>query len=128
MREPCLCWVPQGFGVRALPERAPAIGSQTFMRLPWAHAPALQALEQAIQRALVAAAARPIDQPAGSAEPTTNSVTFSASAPAPSTRSRCLPQTPPPSEECDGAGHLASCVTPDWLIPAQAILAGASPD
>src|SRR4051794_37575982 len=29
-----------------------------------AHAPALQALEQAIQRALVAAAARPIDQPA----------------------------------------------------------------
>src|SRR5215207_7670213 len=37
------------------------------------------------------------------------------------------PLTPPP-ENRDGAGHLASRVTLDRLIPAQAILVGASPD
>src|SRR3954447_5383616 len=50
------------------------------------------------------------------------------SLPPPPACSRRSPQTPPPPEECDRAGHLASRVTPDRLIPAQAILVGASPD
>src|SRR4051794_31726023 len=49
---------------------------------------------------------------------------------APAITSMVLPtnQTAPPPEECDGAGHPAGRVTLDWLIPAQAILAGASAD
>src|SRR3954468_22925780 len=38
------------------------------------------------------------------------------------------PQIASPPEDRDRAGHLASRVTPDRLIPAQAILVGASPD
>ena len=34
LREPVLCRAPQGFGPCDLPESAPAIGSQTFMRWP----------------------------------------------------------------------------------------------
>src|SRR3954469_116359 len=48
--------------------------------------------------------------------------------PPPPACSRRSPQTPPPPEECDGGGYPAGRVTLDWLIPAQAILAGASPD
>src|SRR3954447_13928719 len=51
-----------------------------------------------------------------------------ATQPPPTTCARRLPQTAPPPEECGRAGHFASRVIPDWLIPAQAILAGASPD
>src|SRR5215204_5726978 len=46
------------------PDRQGLIGGRVVVGAEEAHAPALQALEQAIQRALVAAAALPIDQPA----------------------------------------------------------------
>ena len=46
------------------PNRQGLIVGRVVVGAEQAHAPALQALEQAIQRALVAAAALPIDQPA----------------------------------------------------------------
>jgi hypothetical protein len=46
------------------PDRQGLIIGRVVVGAEQAHAPALQALEQAIQRALVAAAALPIDQPA----------------------------------------------------------------
>src|SRR3982751_3646197 len=46
------------------PDRQGFIVGRVVVGAEQAHAPALQALEQAIQRALVAAAALPIDQPA----------------------------------------------------------------
>src|SRR5881275_3477627 len=46
------------------PDRQGLIVGRIVVGAEQAHAPALQALEQAIQRALVTAAALPIDQPA----------------------------------------------------------------
>src|SRR3954465_15232179 len=48
--------------------------------------------------------------------------------PPPSACSRRPTQTAPPPEECDGAGHLASRMTPDCPHPSSGDTAGASPD
>src|SRR5215216_7786116 len=65
-----LAWVV-AFGVLCLiladvgpPDRQGLIIGRVVVGAEQAHAPALQALDQAVQRALGAAAARPIDQPA----------------------------------------------------------------